>query len=63
MMTLMAEFIAKSAIGRDAKPPVEEEEADSVADSVAVAETDTNLKIKTIPRRGGLFFLLKPILS
>jgi hypothetical protein len=52
-MTLMAESIARSAIGHDAKVL-----ADQEADSVAVAETDTNSVKKESHLLGFFLFVI-----
>ena len=53
----MAEFTAKSVIGKDEKVLADLKEASVVA--VAVEETGTNTKQKNNPALAGLFFCAK----
>jgi hypothetical protein len=55
MMTLMAEFTAKSVIEKDGKVLADLKEASVVA--VAVEETGTNTRQKNNPASAGLFFI------
>jgi hypothetical protein len=50
----MAEFTARSAIGKDAEVLADLKEASAVA--VAVEETGTNTRQKNNPASAGLFF-------
>jgi hypothetical protein len=59
MMTLTAEFIAKSAIGRDEKVLADLEEASVVAVAVEETGTNTDTKQKTILLRRDCFLFAR----